>query len=108
MMINKPWGSEFLWAITKNYAAKIIEINKNSRLSLQKHLEKEETIFVLSGTLYLTIDSEEIKLKPGSYYHISPNTIHRFSAKDEPVSIMEVSTSQLNDIVRIEDDYNRK
>ena len=86
-----------------------------NRLSLQYHEEKEETILVKSGNLYLVTDGfvdnlEErrtIKLTPGETFHIAPFYTHRFMAKDDDVELIEVSTSQLEDVVRLEDDYGR-
>lgn len=109
---KKPWGYEELWAKTDRYAGKIIYINSGKRLSLQLHREKEETIRVLEGRLLLVCgDSEdslqEIMLNPGESMHISPGLIHRFCAPDGDVKLMEVSTTELDDVVRIQDDYGR-
>ncbi len=110
-IINKPWGSESIWAHTKDYVGKILFINPGSRLSRQYHEEKEETILVKSGVLFLEIGKEKeiefIELSPGESFHIKPGTVHRFCAKDSEVVLIEVSTPQLNDVVRIQDDYNR-
>jgi len=115
MIVDKPWGHEEVWALTDYYAGKIIYINEGKRLSLQYHKVKQETIYVLEGTLELILDEQSRKhnrviiLKPGQYYHIEPYTLHRFCASQgSDVKVMEVSTTQLNDIVRIEDDYSRK
>jgi mannose-6-phosphate isomerase-like protein (cupin superfamily) len=111
--ITKPWGHEEIWAHTPMYVGKILWINENSKLSLQYHNEKEETIRVLRGTLYLhheikgTKDLTVSKLIEGDVYHVPVGTIHRFEAREEPVELIEVSTSQLDDVVRISDDYNR-
>lgn len=106
---EKPWGYELLWAHTANYAGKILHINKGHRLSLQLHEQKEETIYVLSGTMYLHIGTEGIvvELSPGQSYHIWPKTIHRMEARDTDVEVVEVSTPQLQDVVRLQDDYGR-
>lgn len=111
--VEKPWGHEEIWANTKNYVGKILYINKKSRLSLQYHVKKEETIRVISGTLFLHYEDKsmgikEEVLKSGDSIHIPPMTIHRFEARDEPVILVEVSTIELDDVVRVEDDYNRK
>lgn len=109
----KPWGQEEIWAHTSNYAGKILYINPYSKLSLQYHNEKEETIRVLKGALYLhhqTPDSEAItvtRMVEGDVYHVPVGRIHRFEAREEAVELIEVSTSQLDDVVRVEDDYNR-
>ena len=108
MRTEKPWGHEELWALNQNYAAKVICINKNSRLSLQKHEKKHESIYVLSGDLTLIINEETIILKEGQSITIPAGMVHRFCATDEDVKLIEVSTPELHDVVRIEDDYNRK
>lgn len=109
---KKPWGFELLWAKTDNYAGKIITIFPEQRLSLQFHKKKSETIYVLSGVLKLDLKlGEELyskQLFPGESYHIAPDTIHRFCCGGEaPVSLVEVSTPELDDVVRTQDDYGR-
>jgi len=112
--ITKPWGAEEIWCHTEHYVGKILYINPNSRLSLQYHNEKEETIRVLKGTLYLhrqAIDDPNkivvIPMVEGDVFHVPVKTVHRFEAKDEAVELVEVSTTQLHDVVRISDDYGR-
>ena len=111
--INKPWGYEAIWAETENYVGKMIFINKEHRLSKQYHKVKEETIMVKAGILRLEISHEESKktevlnLNTGESFHIEPGTIHRFCAPHGPVELIEVSTPHLQDVVRLEDDYNR-
>ena len=110
-IINKPWGNEEIWASCEVYLGKIITIDANHRLSRQYHCQKEETIRVLSGVLHLEIGEKDniqiILLAPGETYHIVPGTIHRFCAKSEEVKLLEVSTYYPDDVVRLEDDYNR-
>ena len=107
--VEKPWGHEFIWAKTENYVAKFLHINPDSRLSLQYHEKKEETIYVLEGTLRLQIgiDGSEETRSVGSVIHISPGLVHRFGAGEEPVVLCEVSTTEIEDVVRLEDDYKR-
>jgi len=115
---DKPWGHEIIWArsaTSDGYIGKILFIKAGHRLSFQYHEEKEETILVKSGTLYLVTDGfldnleerKTIKLTPGETFHIAPFYTHRFMAKEVDVEIVEVSTSQLEDVVRLEDDYGR-
>ena len=113
--IFKPWGEEIIWALTDKYVGKILHINEGHKLSLQYHRIKEETIYVVEGTLELILEegsrreNESLILQVGDTYHIKPLTIHRFAAtQGTDVKLMEVSTTELNDIVRIEDDYSRK
>ena len=118
---DKPWGHEIVWARSlggNGYLAKIIFIKSGHRLSLQFHEEKEETILVQSGDLYLDIQEvglskdslnlRSIKLQPGDIFHINPLDIHRFCAKDTDVTLVEVSTYKPLDVVRLEDDYGRE
>jgi len=111
--IEAPWGYQEIWAHTQNYVGKILYINPHSRLSLQYHNQKEETIRVLKGTLYLhhTIKGNDhiivTKLVEGDVYHVPVGQVHRFEAREEAVELVEVSTTQLDDVVRIEDDYSR-
>lgn len=115
MIVDKPWGYEHIWGKTDKYVGKLLHINKGERLSLQYHKIKEETIYVLEGMLELVLeegsrrDMHSVFLEPGDTFHIAPLTIHRFAASQgTDVKLMEVSTIELDDVVRIEDDYSRK
>ena len=110
--VNKPWGYEEVWAECSRYEGKILVIKPGCSLSRQYHKKKEETIYVLEGHLRVEIgdQSSGIKtshLEPGKVVHIPPLTVHRFCAEDEEVKLIEVSTPELNDVVRIEDFYGR-
>jgi mannose-6-phosphate isomerase len=110
--IEKPWGYELLWTHTDHYAGKVIHIDAGRRLSLQYHDHKYESILVLSGTLLLHLgqgeDARVIELEPGESHDISVGDIHRFAAPpDTDVEIVEVSTPELDDVIRLEDDYQR-
>lgn len=113
--INKPWGYELIWAHAAEYVGKKLYIKAGNRLSLQHHRVKEETILVLKGTLTLLIGSsssldlstETVILNEGDSYHIAPGTVHRFIADKEDVVLIEVSTPELDDVIRHEDDYGR-
>ena len=110
--IEKPWGYELIWANVKNkYVAKILFINSNARLSLQYHNEKEETLLVQEGILRVWNSENDLEYKdlgPGSIYHVKPGEVHRFgSARHLPVKLIEVSTTEIDDVVRLADDYNR-
>ena len=106
--VEKPWGHEIIWAETGNYVGKLLHINAGHRLSLQFHRVKEETVYVVSGTLYIYDGEGGItKLTPGESFHVSPLQVHRFGANESAVEIMEVSTPHLDDVVRLEDDYKR-
>jgi quercetin dioxygenase-like cupin family protein len=110
--IQKPWGKEEIWAEAEAYAGKYLYINKGCRLSRQYHEKKEETIRVISGVLLLELgasaDLTLLMLEAGDTFHIPPNTIHRFCASThDDVILVEVSTNELNDVIRLEDDYSR-
>ena len=113
-IIKKPWGHEEIWGnVPGKYLGKTLHINMRNRLSLQKHLKKEETVYVVRGVLTLEVQNmlgniNKVKLGPGECYHIPPKTIHRFSAEKGDVVIVEVSTYYPDDVVRLEDDYDRK
>ena len=108
-VIEKPWGWEEIWANTEDYVGKIIFINAGQRLSKQYHEKKEETVYVLEGTL-MNIDQEGncMLFQPGESFHVRPHQVHRFCAtEDGPVKIVEVSTNHLSDVIRLDDDYGR-
>ena len=109
-IIQKPWGYEEILCITDHYVMKRMIVNAGHRMSLQYHNEKEETVFVVSGCLVVwTDDGAPLKLRPGCTYHVKPGEIHRFGAEiDGPVVLIECSTIELDDVVRIEDDYSRE
>ena len=113
-VFEKPWGHEQLWASTSRYVGKILFIKAGHRLSRQYHRVKEETIMVLEGTLLLEAGPREVggtietyHLAAGAVFHVKPGTIHRFCARDEDVRLVEVSTPEVEDVVRLEDDYRR-
>ena len=106
--VEKPWGHEIIWAETKNYVGKVLHINAGHRLSKQYHETKEETVYVIKGILYNYDADEKVqKILPGQSFHVTPHQIHRFGANETAVEIVEVSTPHLNDVVRLEDDYER-
>jgi len=110
-VILKPWGWEKIWAHTDKYVGKILHINPGHRLSVQYHEVKDETIHVLSGILLLYTTKFQIEhtLTAGMSLRIFPGDIHRFEApaSGEPVVLLEASTPELDDVIRIEDDYDR-
>lgn len=111
-IIKKPWGHEEIWSETDKYVGKILYIQQGHRLSLQYHEKKTETVRVMQGVLTLVTKDRHgtvfnRKLQAGESYHVSPGTVHRFSAPDNDVVLVEVSTPELDDVVRIEDDYTR-
>jgi mannose-6-phosphate isomerase-like protein (cupin superfamily) len=110
--VEKPWGSELIWAVTDAYAGKLITIREGRRLSLQYHLEKDESIYVIEGRLLLHLEDDDgtiqiHTLEPGDSVHIPPGRTHRFEAAVD-TKLIEVSTTELDDVVRLEDDYGRE
>ncbi|MEA2240028.1 MAG: hypothetical protein QOC81_4752 [Thermoanaerobaculia bacterium] len=108
--VPKPWGYELIFAKTERYVGKILHINRGESLSLQFHEIKEETLFVVAGELKLTIevdgDRREVMLRGGEAFHIPPRMIHRMLAVED-TDVAEVSTPELDDVVRLEDRYGR-
>ena len=105
--VPKPWGHETWYASGRHYAGKILEIKRGHRLSLQYHRVKHETIYVLKGRFVLRLGEKDHVIGPGIAVEIRPGTKHRFEARFGSVTLLEVSTPQLRDIVRLEDDYGR-
>lgn len=106
LKIDKPWGHEVIWAQTEYYVGKILWIEAGEALSLQVHLRKDETILLKNGRLRLQLGTEDKILEPGGHAHIPAGTVHRMIAI-ETCEIIEVSTPELNDVVRLEDRYGR-
>ena len=110
-IVNKPWGEERWLAHTDKYAGKIIIVKKGHRLSMQYHNVKHETQYIDAGRVMVEIEKEgkrEVKiLGPGEILEIPPGTKHRIEALED-AKIFEVSTPELDDVVRISDDYGRE
>ena len=111
-LVEKPWGHELIWAHTDRYVGKVLVIEAGKRLSLQRHLVKDESIFVAAGRLrlYLEDESGEIRVEElvaGDHRHVPTGRIHRYEAI-ERTELMEVSTPELDDVVRLEDDFGRE
>ena len=116
MKVNKPWGYELRWALNEKYIGKILRIEPGQKLSRQYHQQKDETIYVLEGELVLELGpkSDKHDLAPvriimheGTYRRIQPGTIHRFAAPSCGCTLIEVSTPELDDVIRLEDMYGR-
>jgi len=105
--VSKPWGWELWFAHSRHYVGKIIFIRKGHRLSRQYHRYKHETIYADRGRWVLEIGSTKRAMKPGDAAAIRPRLIHRFTAPFEDVRLLEVSTPQIKDVVRLDDDYGR-
>jgi mannose-6-phosphate isomerase len=104
--VEKPWGYELRWAITDRYIGKVLRIEEGESLSLQYHRRKDETILVCSGLLELEVDGASYRLGPGATARIRPGVRHRMTALEE-CEVFEVSTPEMDDVVRLEDRYGR-
>ena len=109
--VDKPWGHELRWAITDRYLGKLIHVDRGHALSLQYHVQKDETILVLSGLLDLVLEDDAGELRthrltPGMSARIRAGRRHRFIAAED-VDLVEVSSPEIDDVVRVEDDYGR-
>jgi mannose-6-phosphate isomerase len=108
--IEKPWGYELIWAQADRYVGKILHINRGESLSLQYHEMKEETLLVIRGRVRLSLQQGDEKrdtiMETDQAFHIPPRLIHRIEAIED-ADIVEVSTVELDDVVRLEDRYGR-
>ncbi len=120
-IVEKPWGREIWFADQAAYAGKLLEVRKGCRLSLQYHERKTETLYLLSGRMRLTFrataqgetptaaavtPADQFEWLPGQSVHIPTRTIHRFEALEDSV-LIESSTPDLTDVVRLQDDFSR-
>ena len=108
--VEKPWGHELLWAITDRYVGKIIHVKAGHALSLQFHERKDETILVWSGKIAFDLQQGDRMVQKemihGDRVHVPAGTVHRITAIDDS-DVIEVSTPELDDVVRLEDKYGR-
>ena len=110
--VEKPWGYEDRWAITDRYLGKILHINAGEALSLQYHKAKDECILVFRGEMDFELDDDsghllKHRLKEGDTVHITPGHKHRMTAVTD-VDVFEVSTPEIDDVVRLDDRYGRQ
>ena len=108
--VDKPWGHEVIWAETARYVGKVLHIRAGQRLSRQYHRVKEETLMVESGEMDLEIGAADAvalhRMRARDVFHVAPGTVHRMIAVTD-VDVLEVSTPELDDVVRLEDVYGR-
>ena len=111
--VPKPWGHETIWATTERYVGKILHINAGHELSVQYHNRKDETVFLLAGEIIYRVGKdggevlEDVRLKRGESFRITPGTIHQMVAVTD-CDVLEVSTPELDDVVRLSDKYGRE
>lgn len=110
-IVPKPWGHETIWAHTDAYVGKILHITAGSALSVQYHEVKDETVYLLAGSIIYRVwegdTSRDVDLKVGEAYRITPGTIHQMEAVTD-CDVLEVSTPHLDDVVRLKDRYGRE
>jgi mannose-6-phosphate isomerase-like protein (cupin superfamily) len=112
-IVPKPWGHEVIWAHTDRYVGKILHIKAGHALSVQYHNRKDETVYLLSGEMiyWVKLDGEDdlrdMKLKVGDAFRITPGTIHYMEAVTD-CDVLEASTPELDDVVRLKDRYGRE
>ncbi len=106
--IEKPWGYEEIWAsVEDKYLGKYLHINAGESLSRQYHIKKDETVMCVQGKAWIKfLDGTELMII-GRPFHIPPHTQHQIFCTEKPATILEVSTYHPNDVVRLEDKYNR-
>ena len=110
--VEKPWGYELWWARTDRYVGKILHIKAGHELSIQYHNRKDETIYLLRGEMIYKVqpeggELEDVRLKIGEAYRITPLTVHQMVAVTD-CDVLEASTPDLDDVVRLSDRYGRE
>ncbi len=111
VIVEKPWGHERIWAHTDRYVGKILHIKAGHALSVQYHDRKDETISLLSGEMIFRVadahgDLRDVPLSAGQAYHVTPGTLHQMEAVTD-CDVLEASTPDLDDVVRLSDRYGR-
>jgi mannose-6-phosphate isomerase-like protein (cupin superfamily) len=109
--VPKPWGHETIWAHTHRYVGKILHLKAGHALSVQYHEKKDETVYLLSGELIYRVKLgdtlEDVHLTNGESFRITPGTVHQMEAVSD-CDILEASTSELDDVIRLQDRYGRE
>jgi mannose-6-phosphate isomerase len=110
--VAKPWGHEMIWAQSDRYVGKILHIRAGHELSVQYHKRKDETVHLLSGDIVYRVQTNngllaDVKLRVGESFRITPGTIHQMLAVTD-CEVLEVSTPERDDIVRLSDKYGRE
>ena len=108
--VEKPWGYELWWAQTERYVGKLLHVKAGSQLSLQYHVRKDETIHLFAGEMVLVLEEGgrlvDPPMAPGQSYRVKPGTVHRMRAVSD-CDVLEVSTPEVEDVVRVQDDFGR-
>jgi mannose-6-phosphate isomerase len=106
-IVSKPWGREIWYAHEERYAGKVLEVTVGHALSLQKHERKMETLYLQSGRILFHFNGADFEMHPGQCITVRPGDVHRMEALEDSV-FLEVSTPELDDVVRLEDRYGRE
>jgi mannose-6-phosphate isomerase len=111
VIVDKPWGHERIWAHTDRYVGKVLHIKAGHALSVQYHERKDETISLLSGRMVFRVadasgELRDVPLEAGQSYHVTPGTVHQMEAITD-CDVLEASTPDLDDVVRLSDRYGR-
>ncbi len=106
-IVSKPWGREVWLELNDKYCYKRIYLNKGYRTSLQYHNQKLETNYIVSGDAIVELGGETSEMTAGDFFTVQPGVIHRITAVTDIV-LQEVSTPEVDDVVRVEDDHDRK
>jgi mannose-6-phosphate isomerase len=110
--VPKPWGHETIWAHTDRYVGKVLHIKAGEALSVQYHERKDETVYLLSGQLIYRVGEQggelrDVHLRVGEAFRITPGTVHQMEAVTD-CDVLEASTPDLDDVVRLSDRYGRQ
>ena len=105
-IVPKPWGREIWYAHEERYAGKVLEVTAGHALSLQKHERKQETMYLQSGRLKFHLNGTDFTMQTGDCITVRPGDVHRMEALEDAV-LLEVSTPELDDVIRLEDRYGR-
>lgn len=111
--VEKPWGHELIWALTDRYCGKILHINAGHALSVQFHERKDETVHLLTGEMRYWVqlpgepELRDQHLRAGDSFRITPGTVHYMEAITD-CDVLEASTPELDDVVRLKDRYGRE
>jgi mannose-6-phosphate isomerase len=110
--VPKPWGHETIWAHSERYVGKILHIHAGQELSVQYHNRKDETVYLLTGEISYRVQGkddvlDDVQLRQGESFRITPGTVHQMVALTD-CDVLEVSTPELDDVVRLSDKYGRE
>lgn len=109
--VIKPWGKEVWLELNNHYCYKRIYINAGAKTSFQYHHKKSETNYIIEGEAEVWLENdrgvvEKFKMKAGDFFNVTPPKKHRVIAITD-IILQEVSTPEVDDVIRIEDDAHR-